>query len=356
MTTMRFCFSPRGIVVMLTLVCTAAATSRGPIAEENRSRDTKIIGGTKIVPSVPIPWMASLKDSTTFHLCGGSVIAENVVLTAAHCIAQHEGMEWFDRRFPYVAVGNHDSNEQYLSLDSMIQPKISVIHPNYNETTVQSDIALLFFDRTLTDLNGVTSVIRLPEKGQQVPSGSPVSIYGWGLISEDSIFPSNQMQRADVILYDKDLCGKTSKYGPDALSYGMICAGNIEQGGVDSCAGDSGGPLVYNEGNNPVQIGVVSWGDGCGKPGYPGVYTETQAYLDWIEETIATVEAYKPLLSCFPNAVDGDLARLEDLELTRSTALNLYGDCVGETSAGGAQNNNFNVRDECVLLRDPCAA
>lgn len=327
--------------------------------EEDRSRDTKIIGGTKIIPSVPIPWMVSLKDSTTFHLCGGTVIRENVVLTAAHCIAPHQGMEWFDRRFPFIAVGNHDSNEAYLTLDSMIQPKVSVLHPDYSEATVQNDIALLFFDRNLTDLNGDTSVIRLPERDDSVASGSRVSIYGWGLIDENEIFPSNQMQRADVVLYDRELCEKTSQYGLDALSPGMICAGNIEQGGVDSCAGDSGGPLVYNEltseNDDPVQIGIVSWGDGCGKPGYPGVYTDIQAYLDWIEGTIATVDAYKSTLSCFPDTLQGSLDELDNMELTRSTPLHLRGECVGQNSSA-VQKNTFNLRDECVLLRDPCAA
>lgn len=352
---MRLCLALCGILPVLCLLSTASATSRD-FRGESRSRDTKIIGGTKIVPSVPIPWMVSLKDSTTFHLCGGSVIRDNVVLTAAHCIAEQNELEWFDRRFPYVGVGNHDSDEQYLSLDSMMQPKISLIHPNYDETTVQNDIALLFFDQNLTDLNGFTNVIRLPEKDEKVASGSTVSIYGWGLISEDGFFPSNQLQRADVTLYDKDLCGKYSEYGPAALSYGMICAGNIEQGGVDSCAGDSGGPLVYKENpeSDPVQIGVVSWGDGCGRAGYPGVYTDTQAYLDWIEETIATVEAYKPILSCFPNTVEGNLTQLEDLELTRSTPLNLHGECVSKGSS--VAKNSFNVQDDCVLLRDPCAA
>ena len=85
-----------------------------------------------------------------------------------------------------------------------------------------------------------------------------------------------------------------------------------------------------------------------------GVYTDTQAYLDWIEDTIATVDAYKPLLTCFPSTLDGNLAQLEDLELARSTPLNLHGECVGDGSTGA--QNSFNVRDDCVLLRDPCAA
>lgn len=343
-----------GIALVIYLsVLSAFATGRVP--KEDRTRDPKIVGGTKIVPSTPVPWMVSLKDSTTFHLCGGTVIRENVVLTAAHCIAPRDEMEWFDRRFPFVAVGNHDSEEQYLSLDSMIQPKISVIHPNYSDATIQSDIALLFFDQNLTDLNGDTSVISLPQKDEQVDSGSRVSIYGWGLISEDDFFPSNQLQRADVVLYDRELCEASSNYGADSLSYGMICAGNIEQGGVDSCAGDSGGPLIYNgvsPESDPIQLGIVSWGDGCGKPGYPGVYTDTRAYLDWIEEQIAIVEAYKPLLTCFPNTLQGEIEQFEDIELTRSTPLQLRPSCVGQPSP--SIQSNFNIRDECVLLRDPC--
>ena len=82
-------------------------------------------------------------------------------------------------------------------------------------------------------------------------------------------------------------------YGNDSITESMICAGYPGDGGKDSCSGDSGGPLVCNENGNAVLAGVVSWGNGCGKPDYPGVYSRVTHVLDWIKENMVIFDVEK---------------------------------------------------------------
>ena len=82
-------------------------------------------------------------------------------------------------------------------------------------------------------------------------------------------------------------------YGNDSITESMICAGYPGEGGKDSCSGDSGGPLVCSENGNAVLGGVLSWGDGCGKPDKPGVYSRVTHVLDWIKENMVIFDVEK---------------------------------------------------------------
>ena len=110
-------------------------------------------------------------------------------------------------------------------------------------------------------------------------------VTGWGLNSSSwSSLPSNILQEATVTTMTNSQC-RSSSHRHDRITENMICA---QAAGKDACKGDSGGPLaVLGQDGSYSQIGVVSWGKGCARQGYPGVYTETSYFVDWVLETIA---------------------------------------------------------------------
>lgn len=334
--------------------------AQGRLLKQDSAR---IIQGLEV--KYDVPWIASLRDDTAFHICGGTLIREDVILTAAHCIAPRKKLEWYDTTLPYVALGNHNIAESQYTLETMYRPKLSVVHRNYNSKSIESDIALLFFDEPLRDLTGITQTIQLADEEflEQLESGSSsetLSVYGWGLETTDGLWPSDNLLSAQVTFYDREECQKSSSYDPTILQSGMICAGSypIQKGGPDSCGGDSGGPLVYfypeNESKqSPVQVGVVSWGDGCGKPGYPGVYTSVAAYRDWINEQIEYVDMLKPYLSCFDQAKNikyaSSLIREEGLISPRSAVLDPTGSCMEPNP------DRYYVQQDCMVIGRPCS-
>jgi len=327
----------------------------GLLVEPAQSRSLKQ-GSPRIIQGIEVtydvPWVASIRDDSEFHICGGTLIREDVILTAAHCIAPRKKLAWYDTTLPYVALGTHNIATSQYTLDTMYQPKLSVVHGNYNSKSIESDIALLFFDEPLHDLTGTTKTIKLADEEfmKQLESGSSkMSVYGWGLETTDGLWPSDYLLTTQVTFYDLEQCQKTSSYDPAILLSGMICAGSypIKKGGPDSCGGDSGGPLVYYDTNveSPTQVGVVSWGDGCGKPGgYPGVYTSVAAYQDWIAEQIEYFDMLKPSLSCFTESERMNHASSS----SRSAVLDPTGSCMQPNI------NRYFVQQDCMVLPRPC--
>jgi trypsin len=125
-----------------------------------------------------------------------------------------------------------------------------------------------------------TAAVGLLPQGAASPAGTATEVSGWGTTSAGG-FASDVLLKVVVPIYDFADCNAAYS-GFGGVPVGQICAG-LDEGGVDSCQGDSGGPL-YFAGN---LHGIVSWGNGCAYPGYPGVYTEAAAYSDWIAATIA---------------------------------------------------------------------
>jgi len=120
-----------------------------------------------------------------------------------------------------------------------------------------------------------TAAVTLLAQGSPSPVGTATVVSGWGTTSAGGS-ASDVLLKVVVPIYDFAACDDAYS-GFGGVLPGMICAG-VDEGGVDSCQGDSGGPL-YFDGN---LHGIVSWGNGCAYPGYPGVYTEAAAYRDWI--------------------------------------------------------------------------
>ncbi|KXJ75125.1 hypothetical protein RP20_CCG012291 [Aedes albopictus] len=107
---------------------------------------------------------------------------------------------------------------------------------------------------------------------------------GWGTLKEDGK-PSCILQEVEVPVISNDVCSSETNYTSSMITDNMMCAGYLGVGKKDSCQGDSGGPLVAERPDKRYElIGVVSWGNGCARPYYPGVYTRVTQYLDWIKE------------------------------------------------------------------------
>lgn len=232
--------------------------------------DNRIAGGSPASPG-EFPFQVSLQrssGSSWSHVCGGSIYDNLTILTAGHCI---DGASADVLR---VVAGDYqlnvnDGTEQINSVNT------SVIHPLFNEG--QNDICLVKLKTPLT-FNAYVAPISFHPNGTRPADGTITTVTGWGSTTDGSTMLSPILRKADIPIVSDDAC--KASYGANAIKPGMVCAG-YSSGGVDSCNGDSGGPLVLK--GTTIQVGIVSWGMGCAKPYYYGVYTDLSYYIEWIE-------------------------------------------------------------------------
>ncbi|XP_049749473.1 cationic trypsin-3-like [Elephas maximus indicus] len=224
--------------------------------------DDKIVGGYTCQKN-SIPYQVSLNSG--YHFCGGALIRDQWVLSAAHC---------YKSRIQ-VRLGEHnievlEGNEQFINAAKIIR------HPNYNSGTYDNDILLIKLS-SAASINSRVATVSLPRSAAAV--GTQCLISGWGnTLSSGTNYP-DLLQCLNAPILSDSVC--RSAY-PGKITSNMICLGFLE-GGKDSCQGDSGGPVVCN---GALQ-GIVSWGYGCALEGKPGVYTKVYNYLSWIQQTIA---------------------------------------------------------------------
>jgi len=163
-----------------------------------------------------------------------------------------------------------EGNEQTVVLSKIIQ------HEDYNGFTISNDISLLKLSQPLS-FNDNVRAIDIPAQGHAASGDCIVS--GWGTTSEGGSTPS-VLQKVSVPIVSDAEC--RDAYGQSDIEDSMICAG-VPEGGKDSCQGDSGGPLACSDTGSTYLAGIVSWGYGCARPGYPGVYAEVSYHVDWIK-------------------------------------------------------------------------
>nr|XP_033958128.1 polyserase-2-like [Pseudochaenichthys georgianus] len=225
------------------------------------TEEDKIVGGKECTP-YSMPHQVSLNSG--YHFCGGSLVNENWVVSAAHCYKSRVE----------VHLGEHnlrvkEGNEQFISSSRVIR------HPNYNSYNIDNDIMLIKLSTPAT-LNQYVQAVALPSSC--APAGTMCTVSGWGS-TQSSSADGNKLQCLNIpILSDRD-CDNSY---PGQITDAMFCAGYLE-GGKDSCQGDSGGPVVCN---GELQ-GVVSWGYGCAQKDNPGVYAKVCLFNDWLETTMA---------------------------------------------------------------------
>nr|XP_049600317.1 transmembrane protease serine 9 isoform X3 [Syngnathus scovelli] len=229
--------------------------------------NSRIVGGQVAVEGA-WPWQVTLQDLRG-HVCGGSLINSQWVLTAAHC---------FRSSNPVMAIMGRqrlqgsNPNEEIRSISQIIR------HPDYDEPTFDNDLALV---RLLLPVpfNNFIAPVCLAASGSTFFTGTDSWVTGWGTLSFGVPPISNELMEVDVPIIGNRQCNLD--YTPLIITNNMICAGPRE-GGRDACQGDSGGPLVSKQGARWIQSGIVSFGIDCGLASFPGVYTRVSRYQDWI--------------------------------------------------------------------------
>ncbi|XP_076153542.1 serine protease 27-like [Alosa pseudoharengus] len=237
---------------------------------------SSIVGGEDAAPG-QWPWMVYLETTNRMHTrsCGGSLINTQWVLTAAHCVDSN------NYRLKPVVVGRLKLSETDGKIYSV---RRFVIHPDYRRNVggPPNDIALVQLDE-LVYFSTLVMPVALPTPWDVFNARSECWVTGWGKVAEDTRLQGNKtLQQLKLPLVNDNTCRKVYPGTTDK----QLCAGYM-RGGKDSCQGDSGGPLVCNSVSGKfVQVGVVSFGHGCARRGYPGVYTRVISYTKFIQDTI----------------------------------------------------------------------
>lgn len=236
----------------------------------------KVVGGVKAVAG-QFPWqvsigVADIPDPFYAHFCGGALIGDEWVLTAAHCV---EGNDASDLS---VFVGTHvlQSGVTRIGINKIY------MHSDYKSASTGRDIALLRLKSSVT-MNANTRQIDLADNNDEaaiLATSNPAIVTGWGATTMGGQ-GTRTLNYAKVPFVTNERCNKPLAYN-EGITADMLCAGK-ETGGTDSCQGDSGGPLISHAAQGEKLVGVVSWGDGCALPNKVGVYTRVSYYLAWVD-------------------------------------------------------------------------
>ncbi|XP_051558041.1 coagulation factor VII [Myxocyprinus asiaticus] len=243
----------------------------------HRSAGPRIVKG-EVCPKGECPWQALLEYRGQYK-CGGVIVNSQWILTAAHCV-------WAkDPTLLQVTVGEHirfkdEKTEQTRKVSEI------VIHPQYNQTSSDSDIALLRLLSSVTLNAFALPICLVPVNGtfgRTIGMIRMSTVSGWGRLSQSGP-ESTILQRLEVQRVSLDDCRAQSGL---KVTKNMLCAGFIE-GERDACQGDSGGPLVTRYKNTWFLTGIVSWGKGCARSNVYGIYTRVSVFVEWIMKTIDT--------------------------------------------------------------------
>ncbi|XP_063323761.1 trypsin-3-like [Pelmatolapia mariae] len=220
-----------------------------------------IIDGEK-APESSMQYMASVQNNEGRHICGGFLIKEYFVVSAAHC----------DNYNPtHVVLGNHNlknGNHQKIMIEKMFKPN------SYQNIGLGDDIMLIKLSKK-AHLGHMVQIIQLPPAEIYLQENQVCQVAGWGKTKTDDDKPVDELMVVDVSVIDKQFCEEQWS----GLPANVICAGgyNTTKG---FCQGDSGGPLVCNG----LAVGVISFNyeKNCNYPNKPNIYTDISKYLQWI--------------------------------------------------------------------------
>lgn len=235
------------------------------VHSEPKVGESRIVGGLPAT-DIHIPYIVSLVTYGS-HICGGSIINQKTIITAAHCLA------YTTARLLKVHAG---TKTRSLTEGIVVPVESAIYHEQWSPETMDYDVGLIFLANPL-EYNSKIQPIMLPRRTFSLRDGRILTVAGWGYTNAAGPV-SNELRYAQIPLVNQETCKQLMG---NSITERMLCAGYLP-GGVDACQMDSGGPLVA--GNKLV--GLVSWGVGCAQPNRPGVYTRITALLPWISETL----------------------------------------------------------------------
>ncbi|XP_042219215.1 venom serine protease Bi-VSP-like [Homarus americanus] len=236
---------------------------------------TRIVGGSE-ADKGEYPWMVMLTidDGGPLKGCGGAIISKRHVLTAAHCVN-------FRNLKLTATVGLHDMKNLNTGVSKVFKVVDFIAHPDFNSDTLANDIAVLTLEGDVNWSRRVGAVCLSPEKDYEGQMGV---VSGWGTLSFQGSQPS-KLQEVGVQVTNQAKCVKNYLESDIDVLDTNVCAASP---GKDACQGDSGGPLVILNNGIWYQMGVVSYGVGCARPDYPGVYTRVSSYVPWILDQVSS--------------------------------------------------------------------
>jgi secreted trypsin-like serine protease len=256
------------IISVFVAFANCQSCGRRPLKPNEEEFDyDKVVGGVQSLRG-DWPWSCSMRYQGS-HICGGSLIAEGWIVTAAHCVSYPNNPE----RYRWMCgIHQRSKNESYTVEFTTIK---IYKHESYDNRKIQHDIALYQVRTVHTQHPDYVSPACTPRKTDTHADKTSVAM-GWGTTSSGGSIPDNHMEVVMPVLLD-DQCYAAFKPNLDVKT--QVCAGRKGEG-KDTCQGDSGGPLVVKNSNGFWDlIGLTSWGYGCGDG---GVYTRVAAYVDWI--------------------------------------------------------------------------
>lgn len=287
------CLSMVGIFAVSAAMAGGVTPKRGKVAQHQWERAQQlgvdlqprgdinplVVGGTPAAPG-SWPFFVALMDSKVpsnvqAQFCGGSLISPRHVLTAAHCVDGSSPSEI------QILVGTLS----LLEGGRRINTTAINVHPKYRGQDF--DVAVIELAEAVNDIAPAKFVDSPKSERAVAPAGAPTMAMGYGTTKYLGK-PSKVVLEVEMPIVDRATCNGPDSYNGD-ISKQEICAGLMGVGGKDTCQGDSGGPLFAkgSSGAFDTQVGVVSWGNGCAKANYPGVYARLGTLGAWVRAQIS---------------------------------------------------------------------